>query len=965
MGPPTTTRPLPFDSPFVGREHERRLLDQAFDEAATSRRVVCIVGEAGIGKTHLARSLAAHATTHRRHVLWGNATPHDEGLPLGIFQDLLRNAQRSDVPPVRDPLAASFPSRVLPELEDLPAGQATGRSVLFEAAARWFREIAGTRGLLVVLEDLHWADTTSLDLVTALSRTLEGTPALILVTFRPPDQATPHGLANLRRELARSSPGSERPLGPLHPEEIVRIVEAIAGPGGTATRSEVIAHLSGGNPFIAQELALSRSPGLEANDGVQITWSLHDLVDARVGDLDPAAREVLAWAAMLGERFDVDVLRQVVGLELAAFRSALVTLATAGLIADMDVHATVGTGMTFRHALTQVAIASRMLVDEQRTRHAAILAVATRGIGNLPLEELLSHARGANDRAQTLHLTVRAARRAVEHGALDDADRQYAAARELISFSDDERGRAEILAESGSLVGVLRPGAEAVEYLHAAAMVFTAIGDLPAAVTVRVQANVLRWRSGDPSGVADVIALVETLVDADPAALTRALSGAANILILSGGDPGLATSFATRGLDLAATLPTPVATVERLRCLNVLGMVALQHGDFARGRATMLECAQLGVEVGHPAGQVFALGNLATIGQWDAAPTLRELEQVCDDALAMAGARGMRGQEAWLALTRASLALRTGATNLVDPLVTHAALALLDGPDPSYERQMVIVQSQHALQLGLFEQARDGFVSAVADAQAMLDDGERDARIGLAHAFLALGDPERALEVVVPWVSLVRENPSQLRTYGSLLVAGIEAATLVGDPCATEWADLLRTHAPGPRSVIVDALCSIGSGAVPDEEGVLAAFGTLVASGRVWEAARAQEMLAERHGCPSALSQRCATDARAAFLAMGADGWARRAERLLRGFGQPVATRRTAMQAAGLTGREMEVLALVADGHANAAIAARLHLGLSTIETHLRNIFRKLGARRRTEAVRVARDRGLLDPPAP
>ena len=956
-------------TPLFGRERETQTLASLIDQSDTPGQAVRFVGEAGIGKTRLARWTVEHVAQTRRVVVWGQASPNDAGLALGVFQDALRAYRRgpTGAQPRGDALAQSFPERVLPELGGVPADAPTGRAVVFAAAAQWLRALAQPHGLVLVLDDLHWADTTSLELVGRLVRDLRHDPVLFVLTYRPDEAAGSAALGALRRDLARQSLGAEIVLGPLAPDEVRRLVVSVAGTTPTPSDGiDEMARLSGGNPFVAQELALSGFRTKDSSDTrVKLPWALQDIVSARVDKLPENQRDLLCWAAVLGERFELPVLSAVSGLEQPDLHTSLRDLSTAGLIVE-DPADSGGTRMAFRHALTQVAVESSMLRAERRRRHARILAAALDEVGQLSLEELLAHALGAGDRSHTLRLSLDAARRTSAIGALADSEEHY---RRLVAGDagpvrvrwrpvDGDVLRAEITSEWGRLLGVLRPGAAAIALLGEAGDAFAAIGDPVAAINTRVDAAHIRWKSGDPGGVRELEDIVEETEQA--ASLTvrvRACSGAASVLMVSGVDGSKAAALAARGLELVAGLDGPLATLERLRLVNVLGMAALQSGAFEEGRRLMHECGELATEVGHPAGPVIALGNLVVIGQWDSAPTLADVGTWNDEALVMATSRGIRGFEGWLASTRAALHLRAGEMPLVPRLLDRAVAALAEAPNPSHDRQMDCARAQWLLQTGDLGPAKRTFAAVLAEAVAELDEIEREARLGLAQTLMAAGEYGAAVDVVAPWVASIMGSVQMLRSYGSLLVAGIEASTLAGDGRAEAWAVLLSESAPGPRADYCVAITQRPPSVCAD---VSAALDAIANTGRQWEATRARlvaaELLRDSHPEVDGL----AAAAREGFLAMGADIWVRRTERLLRGLGHHIPTRRTAVDGSGLTVREREVLALVSQGLGNADIARRLHLGLPTVETHLRNVYRKLGVRRRTEAVNVARQRGLL-----
>ena len=213
------------------------------------------MGEAGIGKSALARHAAEAARTGGRAVIEGYSTL---GLaePLGVICDAVRAAGRAGLGPggSRDRLAAGFPALVLPELGggEIETGNL---GATFEAAARYLSALAGRRGLLVVLEDLHWADATSLSLIPFLARALPREPVALVLTYRPDDEAGSPSLAGLRQELRRGGLGSEQVLGPLAPDEAGAMLADMLGLAPAPEVAAELMRLAAGNPFALEELA--------------------------------------------------------------------------------------------------------------------------------------------------------------------------------------------------------------------------------------------------------------------------------------------------------------------------------------------------------------------------------------------------------------------------------------------------------------------------------------------------------------------------------------------------------------------------------------------------------------------------------------------------------------------------------------------------------------------------------------
>ena len=418
---------------IVGRAAVLDRLDELMDASADGGGVVAIAGEAGLGKTRLARALVADAQRRGRSVMVGRASPLAAALPLGVIQDALREERRAraSVPVPGDPLAAAFPAFLLPELGTGERAPDMDRGALFEAAARYVRARSAPDGLLLVLEDLHWADATSHALIAFLARATRDAPILIALTYRPDEAPSGCSLDLLRHELARERLGEELLLGPLAAEDVALMLRDIVGLDLDDEVRAMVARASGGNPFVVEELvrdavAEERLELLEGrwslDEPIALPGTVQEMLLRRVRALDRGDRELLRWAAVLGERFDVELLAPASGLTGEAALDALGRLHEAGVIAAAR---EAGDGrLAFRHALTREAVLGDLLDPDRRRRHARVLEVAdapTAETRPLPLDEALEHALAAGDRARSLDLSSRAASRAVDLGGYQEA----------------------------------------------------------------------------------------------------------------------------------------------------------------------------------------------------------------------------------------------------------------------------------------------------------------------------------------------------------------------------------------------------------------------------------------------------------------------------------------------------------------------------------------------------------------
>src|SRR5262245_14539473 len=445
---------------IVGRDGCLLRLREALDASASECEVIALVGEAGLGKTRLLRALVVKAREEARVVLVGRASPLEAALPMGVLIDALRAERRSrpEAPAPADPLAAALPSLLLPEVGSDERRSDVDRGVLFEAAARYLRERAAPAGLVLALEDLHWADPTSHALIGYLARTTRDAPILLALTFRPVEDPPRPSLDELRQELVRERLGHELVLTPLDAEAVALMLRDILGVETGPEAQRLVVRTSGGNPFVIEELVRDavEAGRLNPDDGtwtleepVELPRTVQEMVLRRVRSLSRADQQLLGWAAVLGERFEPALLATLAEVSGQSANEALARLREAGLVTER------GDGrMGFRHALTREAVLGGLLEPERRRRHARVLEVAETpvdGAPRLPLDELLEHALGAGDRAKSLDYSIQAAGRSVDLGGYQEARAHYERALALWQPADGLATRADLFMSLGYL----------------------------------------------------------------------------------------------------------------------------------------------------------------------------------------------------------------------------------------------------------------------------------------------------------------------------------------------------------------------------------------------------------------------------------------------------------------------------------------------------------------------------------
>ncbi len=400
-----------------------------------------IAGDAGIGKSRFARAMIETAVWRGFHVLVGNCQEHDSDFPYAPFLDAFRQVlHRSG----SDDLTALLRTeggaliRLIPELGNAATKTTTlppehEKRRIFEAFVHLFLRYAQDRPLLMVIEDAHWADATSLELLQLLARRLRTSRTLIVVTARSdePGGALDHWLGALQRGRLVT----EQRLAPLGERDVAKMIAATVD---TPLAMPVVAAINSraeGNPFFIEELLHAlveeTAPGEAGGEksasvaAGYIPTAVAETVTQRLDALDARARDVAAVAAVIGRHFSFDLLRTLTDLDEIALTDILRRLIAAQLMIEQRIHDE--RLFAFRHALTRDAIYARLLGPELRRLHGRVArasATALMGMSHPSDGELghhyfmaeeweaaLDHCRRAGEQAHALY----APRAAIEH----------------------------------------------------------------------------------------------------------------------------------------------------------------------------------------------------------------------------------------------------------------------------------------------------------------------------------------------------------------------------------------------------------------------------------------------------------------------------------------------------------------------------------------------------------------------
>jgi class 3 adenylate cyclase/tetratricopeptide (TPR) repeat protein len=382
-------------SVFVGREAELATLGTALAEAQGGRgRLLLLVGEPGIGKTRLAEELVREAAGHGWRVLWGRCWEGEGAPPFWPWVQAIGAYARGRAPRVLQEelgAAAADIAQLVPDvralLPDLPPAPAAepeqARFRLFGGITTFLQESAARQPIVLVLDDLHWADKPSLLLLQFLARELRAARLLVLGTYRDTDLDRRHPLAEALTALRREPVFERIVVRGLPPADVTALLEATFGQEAdqqARALAQVLHRETEGNPFFIAEIvhhlqdtgAIYRREGRWVSDATSIEESgipegVRDVIGRRLSRLSDEANRVLTQAAVLGREFDLTVLARLTGLEEDALLTALEEALAAHVIGESRGRS--GPSYAFSHALIRQTLYEELSLARKQRLH--------------------------------------------------------------------------------------------------------------------------------------------------------------------------------------------------------------------------------------------------------------------------------------------------------------------------------------------------------------------------------------------------------------------------------------------------------------------------------------------------------------------------------------------------------------------------------------------------------------------
>jgi len=943
---------------FVGRASELASLGDALADPRI--RAVLVSGEAGIGKSRLVAEFTSRVAGDAL-VLVGYCPELGEGgVPCAPFIAALRSLQRQLGV---GELAALLPrdpavGRWLPELAMRTSAEAPVHDPmrLSGELLALLEQLALTRRVILVLEDLHWADTSSRELLAFLVGNLAQDGILLVGTCRP---APAEHLQPLIAELRRQRNVRVVSPRPLTRHEVGRQLAALLDREPEPAVITRVADRSGGNPLFVE--ALSRSPE-------QLPAGLTDLLLGFQAGLSASSLSVLRVAAVIGSSVDHELLAEVSGLPNAALHDVLRELTGQGLLLATD------TGYDFRHALIRQAVYEGLLPAERTSWHARLADLIAASPGRLSAgdrdAEVARHAAAAGDRPRALAASWQAAAASGSAGAQARRRRELERVAELWDAvphareltGADKLDVLEAIAEACAASGEVERGIEAAG--AALALVDPAADPRRAAHLYYCRAQ-LRSHTGEGPG--EDLKQALRLLPEEPATPERGeIIARLAVSAVFGGDPGAGAAHAREAAKIAEQLG---ATALAARAHAYLGLTAagepdtaVAHFDRARAAATAGADSQVLLDV-----VTWESAVLLATGDYEAViAAVHQGMRIAHDTFRfseVAPVLLVKWVQALTALSRWPQALMLIDEAELDqlPPLSYAALLLCRAKIAAARGDLVAARraADHAGELlgdGQWARSYRLQLLTVLCLTALGEGDPEGAAVALAYGLAAVDSdaaltahPHDAWPLVALAAQLPDAPPKLAALAGSLPAASpVDAAYQAvhaahSRPSAARWeAAAGRWHAL--RQAYEEAQCLLSAAACHAADG-------------------------NRDAAQAAL--RCGGEIAAR---LGADPLGDAVRRLAQrarlsiehapggGFGQRDGNGDGGQRPGrfGLTARELDVLRLVAAGMTNRQIAVELFISINTAGVHVSRILAKVGAATRTEAAAFAREHDLV-----
>jgi DNA-binding NarL/FixJ family response regulator len=962
-------------APLVGRVAELTSLVDAVSAARGGTSAAVIVGgDAGVGKTRLLGELVTSATVDGMLCLIGHCVDLGDTPPPYLPFTEAFTRLTGERPELGEHLVAKFP----PLARLLPGRSAQGqvpieRGELFDSVLAALAELAGVQPVALVVEDVHWADQATRDLLGFLFTRLDSERVAVIVTYRSDDLNRRHPLRRTLAEWSRLSPVSRVFLDPLGAEDVRALIRSLHSTSMDDRQIDSIVRRADGNAFFAEELMAAAE---QCGDTLQLPWQLADLLLVRLDRLSDDARQVVRVAAVAGRRVTHDMLEAVADLPGPRLDDALRDAIDAHVLQLTST----GRGYVFRHALLAEAVYDDLLPGERVRLHATYAAVLAAS-SDRRAAELARHARASHDLPTAYSASVAAGDEAMGLAAPQEALQHYETALELASQVPDAPDD-----RSDLILAAVEAADAAGHTLRGLKLARRALAELPDDAAPARRATLLLavvtaalGNEIDDEAMALTSEALHLVPDQPPTAFrARLLAMHARVALIMGHEVD-ADRTAREAVEVSEAVGCRNSATDARTTLAQLARRTIDPLEAARLIETVVEQARTSNDAASELRSRFSLASL-----WHEQCELEKAQ----DAFALNHERAVELGRTWEAFGLHSRAMKATMQYLRGDW--DGALGTLDtsGQQPTMMADAVFRSTAMAVRAGR------GEVGALPVLDELRPYWHREGRIGLYSGLGALeiyeqrADAAPALVLIddlveslgALWLDPWFLARIQLSALGISVLAAAAARApeaqheqlaadgerLLADGCASADKGLPRGRVLGREGRAWLARLEAEGARLrwltgqnpPTADELVEAWRATVEAfdyGQVVQQTRSRIRLAAALRATGRADEagEQAELARAAAKTMGAVPLLNEIRALGTTGRRPADDDRSGLTA--LTDRERDVLGHLVEGRTNRQIAGTLYISEKTVSVHVSNILAKLGVRSRAEAAALAR----------
>ncbi|MEX2109566.1 MAG: AAA family ATPase [Gemmatimonadaceae bacterium] len=958
----------------VGREAPLRQLVERLEWAAAGRGTVLLLGgNAGVGKSRTVRELRREATMRGVRIIEGRCSSAESSVPYAPLMDALRfrisRGEGAEIAKMLGPLRELL-EPLFPQLKGGPRSDAKRTPEPFELIYGTFARLVAEDPMLLILEDIHWADQTTLELLHQLTHRAASLKILVVATYRSDELHSSHPLRRLLGTLARERSANLMGLEPLSRAETADMLRCILGTDPDPSLEAAIWRRSEGNPFFVEELlsAFTRDNAPARNDDARqaerarLPATVSEAILARVHALGPTALETLSAAAVIGRTVSFDDLREVLGVDEESLVQVLEQLVAHQLLREESTSE--GDSYAFPHALMQEALYEAVISRRRRLLHRkAAAALERKPSGRIPtrLDQLAYHFRLGGETERAYEYSRLAGDEAVRLRAWDDAAAHYEHALASLEGLDDDGTRAaellEALADVAWHQSRTQTGRQSAEE---ALRLRRALGHKEEAARLLRRLAALRLAERDEQGAADTLSEALKLLEGRPNSPELGpIYDDLGQLMLARGESDIAEHLLRQGLSLAGRGP---ATAEQVLAVIGLAEHDVLSGNFSAGVARLDESLDVISRAPLPferASRGFFTGVRTLLLAHEYGRALQWADAACESCRK----QGAVGLDAVFRALRVAIFTITGSQEATLSEAIAAVDELRRTGRSELRDALRVLGFVHRIR-GELKEARLAYEEAIGPENS-------EAAVGVALIALAEGDVNTAADRLEHAITSIPADQPVLGLH--LLTYAVEALVSAGriDTAAKILNPFAQFDAESPEVLHATGLLALAEGRLGD------ARNSLTNSVKLWdalgnelEAARARIALLEATvaegdtATAAELGNRLLSQIGQPFFPLER----KLVRRMLRRAGirtkPEVASgladakssngSRTELDKALLTTREHMVLREVAQGSTNREIAKSLGIAEKTVSVHVSHILAKLGCRTRTQAARHA-----------